>query len=68
MDGMLLYEKRLLFYMCDINKISKEKDEITARINDTLIISGATILGAETYILDIEFRAKKNIEELSALL
>ncbi len=54
--------------MCNIKKISEEKNRIIRDINQTTSISGATILRVEKEMEEIEEKAKNNIRSLSLLL
>lgn len=54
--------------MCNIRKISEEKNRIVNGINQTMSVSGATILKIEKEMEEIEERAKRNIHSLSLLL
>ncbi len=54
--------------MYDINKLSKEKDELFNEIDDVSTVSGAVILETERKMKIIEKKAKENIQKLSLLL
>lgn len=54
--------------MRDINKISKEKDEIIKDIIEVSTTSGANIIQVEKEMEKIKKRAKENMEKLSLLL
>ncbi len=54
--------------MCDIKRISKEKDDIIEDISETARISGATIIIVEDNLRRLKEKANKNIETLSFLL
>lgn len=54
--------------MCDIKKISKDKNDIIQDIDKTLNISGARVFQIEKEIKDIGKRAEENIMRFSLLL
>ena len=54
--------------MCDIDAISKEKDELVEDITQVATMSEATIIKVKEEMREIERKAKRNIERLSLLL
>ena len=54
--------------MCDINRVSQEKDAILADIDKTTAISGAVLLSVEEKIQKIEEEARENSRKLAFLL
>ncbi len=54
--------------MCDINKISQEKNNMINSINNTMVASGAIIVQVEKEMKAIEQKTKENIQKLSFLL
>ena len=54
--------------MCNIQKISEEKDKLIRKIDQTLTISGANIIILKQEMNELEKKANKNIKRLSFLL
>jgi hypothetical protein len=54
--------------MCDIEKISREKDNVINDINDTLSASGAIVVRVEKQMERLSQMADDNIRRLSFLL
>ncbi len=54
--------------MCDIDKISRDKEELTSDINKVIASNDATIVKVEENVRKIKERAARNLQRLTLLL
>lgn len=54
--------------MCDMEKITREKNELLYSIGKTLTVSGANMVTIKAELITIERKANENIRALSLLL
>ena len=54
--------------MCDMEKITKQKNELIYDIDKILMISNANIIKIKKELIEIEKRSHENLRQLSLLL